>query len=90
MKFVKRMMKGYIPLFIPLILTLMRRSADLDIAIESRGFGAPVKRSSLVDISPTWRDAVFLTLFILTFVFILWYSFFGGGINMYNIVIGTG
>jgi energy-coupling factor transport system permease protein len=86
----KKLLRGYIPLFVPLVLTLLRRSADLDIAIESRGFGAPVKRSTLVDIGMTWRDAIFLILFIAAFLFIVWYSFFGGGINMYRIVVGGG
>ena len=34
MNFFKRLITGYMPLFIPLVMTLLRRSGDLDIAIE--------------------------------------------------------
>ncbi len=56
MNYFKRLIKGYVPLFIPLVLTLLRRTADMDVAIESRGFGAPVKRTYLEEIRPTWAD----------------------------------
>jgi energy-coupling factor transport system permease protein len=46
----RRVIRGYLPIFIPLLLTLMRRSADLDIAIESRAFGAPVRRTYLEEL----------------------------------------
>jgi len=46
----QRILRGYVPIFIPLILTLLRRAADLDIAIESRGFGAPVERTYLEEL----------------------------------------
>lgn len=85
-----RLLKGFIPLFIPLILTLLRRSADLDIAIESRGFGAPVKRSSLVDIGMTWRDYVFLTIFMAAFVGIIYWVLLGGGLRQAMITVGSG
>ena len=85
-----RLTKGYIPLFIPLILTLLRRSSDLDIAIESRGFGAPVKRSSLVDIGMTWRDYVFLVFFMGAFVGIIYLVVFGGGLRQAMITVGSG
>lgn len=78
MNFFKRLVSGYMPLFIPLIMTLLRRSGDLDIAIESRGFGAPVARSSLIEVKTTWRDWVFLVLFLIAFAFILFLIFSGG------------
>jgi energy-coupling factor transport system permease protein len=67
MNYFKRLIKGYVPLFIPLVLTLLRRTADMDVAIESRGFGAPVKRTYLQDIRPTWADAVALVLSLAIF-----------------------
>ncbi len=45
-----RIFRGYVPIFIPLVLTLLRRAADLDIAIESRAFGAPVQRTYLEEL----------------------------------------
>ena len=50
MPFLKRVVRGYIPIFIPLMLTLLRRASDLDIAIETRAFGAPVERTSLEEL----------------------------------------
>ena len=44
MPFFKKLAKGYIPLLVPLIVTLLRRSGDLDIAIELCGFGGQEER----------------------------------------------
>ncbi|OFV83707.1 MAG: hypothetical protein A2W26_00760 [Acidobacteria bacterium RBG_16_64_8] len=82
MNYAKRLIRGYIPLFIPLVLTLLRRSGDLDIAIESRGFGAPVERSYLTEVRMTWRDWVFLVLFLAAYGFVAYIAFFGGGMRM--------
>jgi energy-coupling factor transport system permease protein len=75
MNYFKRLIKGYVPLFIPLVLTLLRRTADMDVAIESRGFGAPVKRTYLQDIRPTRADAVALVLSLAVFGGIFYYLF---------------
>jgi energy-coupling factor transport system permease protein len=88
MKIIPKITKGFIPLFIPLTLTLLRRSGDLDIAIESRGFGAPVERSFLVDISLTWRDWVFLAFFALAFAGIM-YLVFTGGLTQEDLTYAT-
>ncbi len=58
----RRVVRGYLPIFLPLILTLLRRSADLDIAIESRAFGAPVKRTYLQALTFGRLDALFMAL----------------------------
>lgn len=73
MNYFKRLIKGYVPLFIPLVLTLLRRTADMDVAIESRGFGAPVKRTYLEEIRPTRADWIALILSILIFTGIIFY-----------------
>jgi energy-coupling factor transport system permease protein len=86
MKTKDKLIKGYIPLFVPLILTLMRRSADLDIAVESRGFGAPVKRTSLIDIALKTKDIIFLIVTGAIFFGILYYTFFGGGKYIYDVI----
>ena len=75
MNYFKRLIKGYVPLFIPLVLTLLRRTADMDVAIESRGFGAPVKRTYLEDIRPTRMDIVALAITLVVFGFIFTYLF---------------
>jgi len=87
MKIIKRIFKGFIPLFVPLTLTLLRRSGDLDVAIESRGFGAPVERSFLVDISLTWRDWLFLAVFAVAFTGVL-YLVFSGGTTQASLTVG--
>lgn len=82
MNYIQRLYKGYLPLFIPLIMTLLRRSGDLDIAIESRGFGAPVERSYLVEVKMSWMDYLFLVVFILAFIAIIYIAFFVQGLDM--------
>lgn len=59
MPFLRRVARGYVPIFIPLVLTLLRRASDLDVAIESRAFGAPVKRTYLEELRFGPLDAVF-------------------------------
>jgi energy-coupling factor transport system permease protein len=86
MGYFKRLIRGYLPLFIPLILTLLRRSGDLDIAIESRGFGGPFERSYLVEIGMTWRDWVFIAVFLVAFGAVVYLAFFGGGMRMAELI----
>ena len=50
MNLVKKATRGYFPIFIPLLLSLLRKTGDMDVAIESRAFGAPVKRTYLDDV----------------------------------------
>ena len=88
MNIIQKILKGYIPLFIPLILTLLRRSADLDIAIESRGFGAQVERSYLYDIGMKSRDWIFLSLFFIIFAGVLCLLFFGNEITWFDLISG--
>ncbi len=60
MNLVDKIRKGYVPLIVPLFLSLLRKSQDMDVAIESRAFGAPVKRSNMQDISLHRWDWVFI------------------------------
>jgi len=81
MNIITRLIKGYVPLFIPLVLTMLRRTSDMDIAIESRGFGAPVQRTYLQDITPTGKDWIVLSGVILFFGLVFIYIFFWGGMT---------
>ena len=66
MRLPTRLWRGYLPIAVPFLLTLLRKSQDLDVAIESRAFGAPVKRTYLDDIGlhpPDWIVIVLTTLF---------------------------
>lgn len=67
MNYFKRLIKGYVPLFIPLVLTMLRRTADMDVAIESRGFGAPVARTYLEEIRPHRGDYLALLVSLVVF-----------------------
>jgi len=50
--------RSYVPLFIPVFATALRRTDQLAIALESKGFGLGVKRGSLREYEAGWRDAV--------------------------------
>lgn len=50
MNLVRKATKGYFPIFIPLLLSLLRKTGDMDVAMESRAFGAPAKRTYLDDV----------------------------------------
>jgi energy-coupling factor transport system permease protein len=67
MNIVKRAFKAYVPIATPLILILLRRAYDLQIAIESRGFGAPKQRTFLEDIRFKPLDTLALIIFVLLF-----------------------
>jgi energy-coupling factor transport system permease protein len=82
MNYISRLYKGYLPLFIPLMMTLLRRSGDLDIAIESRGFGAPVQRSYLVEVKMTWVDWLFLVFFLVAFAGVIYLAIYSGSLAM--------
>jgi len=56
MNIIKKITKGYFPIFVPLVLSLLRKAGDMDTAIESRGFGAPVERTYLDDVSLKRND----------------------------------
>jgi len=66
MNVVKKITKGYLPIFVPLLLSLLRKAGDMDVAIESRAFGAPVKRTYLDDVTLKAPDLVAMAI---TFVF---------------------
>jgi energy-coupling factor transporter transmembrane protein EcfT len=82
MNYFKRLIKGYVPLFIPLVLTMLRRTADMDVAIESRGFGAPVARTYLEDIRPSRADILALGVAAIIFSGIFVYLYLNHGSQM--------
>ncbi|MGQ9722697.1 MAG: energy-coupling factor transporter transmembrane component T family protein [Candidatus Jordarchaeum sp.] len=51
-------------LIIPLMIRMMKIADDLASAMEARGFGAPVKRTSLYDYKISWMDAAFTAIVI--------------------------
>jgi energy-coupling factor transport system permease protein len=69
MNIFKRAIKAYIPIITPLILLLFRKANDFQIAMETKGFGAPVKPTEMETLET--RPADFAWLFIIVAYFIL-------------------
>lgn len=85
MNIFKKAFKAYIPIVTPLVLLLLRKANDMQIAIETRAFGAPVERTILEDILFHARDYIFLAFVIAFFAFSLYIKFFYIQ-DMWNIV----
>jgi energy-coupling factor transport system permease protein len=81
MGLVKKIRKGYLPIFVPLILGLLRRSSDLDIAIESRAFGTPVRRTYLEEMRFGAADICFIAFTSIVALAILVYSTLYGSLT---------
>jgi energy-coupling factor transport system permease protein len=64
MNLIDRVRKGLVPIVIPLFLSLLRKAQDMDVAIESRAFGAPVERTYMESIDLGFSDGVFILLTI--------------------------
>ena len=78
MNFIEKVRRTFIPIVIPLFISLLRKADQLDIAIESRAFGAPVKRTFYRQIKMTWRD-YFLIIFMIAMTSITIYQVFLSG-----------
>lgn len=52
--------RRYVPIIIPILVTGLRRSDQLAIALESKGFGAKKQRTVLAEYPLTWRDGLLL------------------------------
>ena len=65
MKLWHKVTRGYLPIIVPLFLTLLRKSQDMDVAIESRAFGAPVKRTYVESTGLQATDYLYLVAIIL-------------------------
>ncbi|MBN1593235.1 MAG: energy-coupling factor transporter transmembrane protein EcfT [Candidatus Coatesbacteria bacterium] len=48
----------HVPLIIPVILHAIRGTDVLSMALESRGFGKKVNRTSIIQLTHTWRDPI--------------------------------
>lgn len=76
MNIFKKLSKAYIPIITPLILLSLRKANDLEIAIESRGFGALEKRTFMEDVDFHKRDVVFMIFSIALFIFCVIFKLF--------------
>lgn len=68
MNFVKRAVKAYIPIITPLILLLFRRANDFQIAMETRGFGAPVQATAIDTLTSRPSDYLWLAFIVAVFI----------------------
>jgi len=64
----KRAFKAYVPIITPLILLLFRKANDFQIAMETKGFGAPVKPTEIETLRARPADYVWLALIVIVFV----------------------
>ncbi len=71
--------RSYFPLFVPVFISALRRVDHLSIALETRGFGAGIKRTSWVEYRLSAGDYLFLAALI-----------FIGGVCLYLRVKGLG
>jgi len=68
MNIFQRAFKAYIPIITPLILLLFRKANDFQIAMETKGFGAPIEPTEIETLSARWIDYLWLALIIAVFV----------------------
>ncbi|MBS7648827.1 MAG: energy-coupling factor transporter transmembrane component T [Candidatus Bathyarchaeia archaeon] len=71
MGYFEKIKKAWIPVVTPLFMSLLRRSDELEIAIESRAFGAPVRRTYVEEIKFKSIDYVMFAFMISFFIFTL-------------------
>lgn len=67
MNIIVRAFKAYVPILTPLILNLLRRGMELQISIESRGYGATRNPTQLEELSLKPSDLVMLAIVIAVF-----------------------
>jgi len=60
----KRAVKAYVPIITPLILLLFRKANDFQIAMETKGFGAPIKPTEIEILTARPTDYLWLAFFI--------------------------
>lgn len=68
MNLIKRAFKAYIPIITPLILLLFRKANDFQIAMETKGFGAPVEPTEIETLAVRPADVIWLALIVSVFV----------------------
>jgi len=68
MNVVKRAVRAYIPIITPLILLLFRKANDFQIAMETKGFGAPVQATAIDTLTARLADYIWLAFIVAVFV----------------------
>ena len=78
MNFLKRATRGYAPLFIPLILLVLRKASTMDLAIEARAFGASRKRTYINEPKFTTNDIIFISFMLIISAVLIAYNIVHG------------
>jgi len=69
MNIIERAIKAYIPIITPLILLLFRKGNDFQIAMETKGFGAPVEPTEIDTLTVQPADFLWLAFVVSVFIF---------------------
>ncbi len=88
MNIIVKAFKAYIPILTPLILGLLRKGMDLQISIETRGYGATKKPTRLEELSLRSKDYVMLII-IFTVFFMAIYLNYTIAPKLYNDILNT-
>lgn len=65
---IRRAFKAYIPIITPLILLLFRKANDFQIALETKGFGAPIRPTEVETLTACPADYFWLGLIVGVFI----------------------
>jgi len=77
--FVERM-RAYIPILVPLIVSMARNSTQLSLAMAARAFGASKERTFYRDIKAETKDYIVIGIMVVTFaIFVYAYIVYGFG-----------
>jgi|FaiFalDrversion2_1042247.scaffolds.fasta_scaffold00634_2 energy-coupling factor transport system permease protein len=82
MNFLKKAIKGYAPLFIPLVLIILRKASMMDMAMESRAFNATKKRTYVNEIKFTKIDIATIILFVIVSSILIFYNVIYGKVTL--------
>ena len=78
--FVERM-RAYIPILVPLIVSMARNSTQLSLAMAARAFGASKERTFYRDIKAETKDYIVIGIMVVTFaIFVYAYIVYGFGV----------
>lgn len=67
MNLIKRAVKAYVPIITPLILLLFRKANDFQIAMETKGFGAPIEPTEIELLKARPADYLWLAFIVAVF-----------------------
>lgn len=74
-----RKFQSYFPLFVPVFLSALRKVDQLSVALEARGFGSGIKRTSWIQFRFSRRDWLLLVFCLLLDAGCIWLRFHGLG-----------